>query len=240
MRPRTTRTGFTLIELLVVIAIIAILAAILFPVFARAREKARQASCASNLKQLSLSLMQYAQDYDESFPDSYVLGPGPRGYYGGWSITEYAHRLYTDDTQTVLAGIGRILDPYVKNSQVFRCPSDPLVERWIPGRWSTTYYWRHALDAYASQLNPVTMAVLRQPSEMMMLVEEGWHWGGGTPWCWDGAQKGTLDMNGAYMDGHVKVSKVPHTSPLGVANYDINWFYRNHHWHLPDNPIDTL
>ena len=67
--------GFTLIELLVVIAIIAILAAILFPVFAQAREKARQTSCLSNLKQVSLGVMMYTQDYDESFPmGSYILG----------------------------------------------------------------------------------------------------------------------------------------------------------------------
>jgi prepilin-type N-terminal cleavage/methylation domain-containing protein len=65
---RSAGSGFTLIELLVVIAIIAILAAILFPVFARARENARRASCASNLKQISLGLMQYSQDYDERFP----------------------------------------------------------------------------------------------------------------------------------------------------------------------------
>jgi prepilin-type N-terminal cleavage/methylation domain-containing protein len=62
------RTGFTLIELLVVIAIIAILAAILFPVFAQAREKARQSGCLSNLKQIGTALMMYTQDYDEAFP----------------------------------------------------------------------------------------------------------------------------------------------------------------------------
>ena len=65
------RRGFTLIELLVVIAIIAILAAILFPVFARAREKARQASCSSNQKQIALGILMYAQDYDEAFPGFY-------------------------------------------------------------------------------------------------------------------------------------------------------------------------
>src|SRR5213082_792156 len=65
---RMRRTGFTLIELLVVIAIIAILAAILFPVFAQAREKARQASCLSNLKQLGTAIMMYVQDYEESYP----------------------------------------------------------------------------------------------------------------------------------------------------------------------------
>jgi prepilin-type N-terminal cleavage/methylation domain-containing protein len=68
MRTRHRSRGFTLIELLVVIAIIAILAAILFPVFAQAREKARQASCLSNAKQMSTAVMMYAQDYDETFP----------------------------------------------------------------------------------------------------------------------------------------------------------------------------
>ena len=82
-----SRRGFTLIELLVVIAIIAILAAILFPVFAKAREKARQASCLSNVKQMCLALMQYAQDYDETLPQgqevswSGVAVPGS-GFFG--------------------------------------------------------------------------------------------------------------------------------------------------------------
>ncbi|MGD9520072.1 MAG: prepilin-type N-terminal cleavage/methylation domain-containing protein, partial [Armatimonadota bacterium] len=71
-------SGFTLIELLVVIAIIAILAAILFPVFARAREKARQASCQSNEKQLALGLLMYAQDYDEMLPPN-AISPPPIG-----------------------------------------------------------------------------------------------------------------------------------------------------------------
>jgi prepilin-type N-terminal cleavage/methylation domain-containing protein len=68
--PSRKRTGFTLIELLVVIAIIAILAAILFPVFARARENARRASCQSNLKQIGLAVYQYTQDYDEKCPSA--------------------------------------------------------------------------------------------------------------------------------------------------------------------------
>jgi prepilin-type N-terminal cleavage/methylation domain-containing protein len=84
----SVQAGFTLIELLVVIAIIAILAAILFPVFARARENARRASCQSNLKQLGLAVMQYAQDYDEYYPrhswGQAATLPGPYGWASRW------------------------------------------------------------------------------------------------------------------------------------------------------------
>jgi len=101
--PQGARIGFTLIEILVTIAIIAILAAILFPVFARARENARRASCMSNLKQIGLGIMQYTQDYDERMPSNYV-----RVGTGG-SIYKY----WPD-----------LLQPYVKSYQVFVCPSD--------------------------------------------------------------------------------------------------------------------
>ena len=96
-----TRKGFTLIELLVVIAIIAILAAILFPVFARAREKARQTSCLSNVKQICLSMMMYIQDYDEVFPAAYDYASVPTSARFWWAQAE----------------------PYVKNWQIFDCPS---------------------------------------------------------------------------------------------------------------------
>jgi prepilin-type N-terminal cleavage/methylation domain-containing protein/prepilin-type processing-associated H-X9-DG protein len=96
------RRGFTLIELLVVIAIIAILAAILFPVFAQAREKARATSCLSNLKQMGLGVFQYNQDYDEREPCGY-------GYYGGGD--GWAEQVY----------------PYVKSANVFLCPDDGSV-----------------------------------------------------------------------------------------------------------------
>ncbi len=102
---QTSRRAFTLIELLVVIAIIAILAAILFPVFARAREKARQTSCLSNQKQMALAAMQYLQDYDETFPMSVYM----------------AFRGNIPCAFTFLSAI----EPYVKNKQVYQCPSEP-------------------------------------------------------------------------------------------------------------------
>ena len=96
------KRAFTLIELLVVIAIIAILSAILFPVFAKAREKARQASCSSNLKQLGLAFTQYVQDYDECYP---LMS----GYNFQASTPNWAQEMY----------------PYVKSTGVFACPDDP-------------------------------------------------------------------------------------------------------------------
>jgi prepilin-type N-terminal cleavage/methylation domain-containing protein/prepilin-type processing-associated H-X9-DG protein len=113
MAHRNHRLAFTLIELLVVIAIIAILAAILFPVFAQAREKARQASCLSNLKQIGNATMMYVQDYDETLPyQNPSENPAPtRPLPDG--------RLYQGYTHWPL-----MLYPYIKNTQVFLCPSD--------------------------------------------------------------------------------------------------------------------
>jgi prepilin-type N-terminal cleavage/methylation domain-containing protein/prepilin-type processing-associated H-X9-DG protein len=101
------KRGFTLIELLVVIAIIAILAAILFPVFARAREAARKTACINNLKQLGTGVMMYAQDYDETMPSANfgTMASTPIGASYGWSY------------------IWAILDPYLKNQGILACPS---------------------------------------------------------------------------------------------------------------------
>ncbi len=95
--------AFTLIELLVVIAIIAILAAILFPVFARARENARRASCQSNLKQMGLGIAQYSQDYDEKMPSGRMSAANADNVGGNWQV---------------------IIQPYVKSYQLFVCPSN--------------------------------------------------------------------------------------------------------------------
>ncbi len=102
---RTFRSGFTLIELLVVIAIIAILAAILFPVFAQAREKARQTACLNNNKQIGTSLLMYAQDFDETLPGWTHIPNNPLYANYGWAM------------------IVPSMDPYLKNRQVWACPS---------------------------------------------------------------------------------------------------------------------
>jgi prepilin-type N-terminal cleavage/methylation domain-containing protein/prepilin-type processing-associated H-X9-DG protein len=107
----TTRRGFTLIELLVVIAIIAILAAILFPVFAQAREKARQTSCLSNVKQMNLGHLMYAQDFDETLAiNRECNNPGGAPCIAGRAIFGWVD----------------LIEPYVKNRQIFKCPSDPV------------------------------------------------------------------------------------------------------------------
>lgn len=103
---RTNKKAFTLIELLVVIAIISILAAILFPVFARVRENARRASCMSNLKQIGLAMMQYTQDYDEKTP-KVALAPSSQA-------SDRNPRGWAD-----------ALQPYLKNTQIYQCPSEP-------------------------------------------------------------------------------------------------------------------
>ena len=140
------RRGFTLIELLVVIAIIAILAAILFPVFARAREKARQTSCLSNLKQLGLGLMMYTQDYDEDTPFAYSGASYPGG---GWWVGTWKERLY----------------PYVKNYQIYQCPSQPLS---LP----PAGYGNYGINAYIGEtISYVNMAQVTKPAETFAIGE---------------------------------------------------------------------
>jgi prepilin-type N-terminal cleavage/methylation domain-containing protein/prepilin-type processing-associated H-X9-DG protein len=114
------RRGFTLIELLVVIAIIAILAAILFPVFAQARDRARAASCLSNLKQMGTAWMMYLQDYDERMP---AAGPP-----GTADATYNAHFCPTMKDRSGYSGwIGNVLLPYSKNAGIYSCPSNPTL-----------------------------------------------------------------------------------------------------------------
>lgn len=118
-RSRNKRSAFTLIELLVVIAIIAILAAILFPVFAQAREKARQTACLANCKQIGTAAMMYSQDWDEILPETGWDGPcsSPTPNTNGFHTV-------TDDEFSGVFSFPLAAAPYVKNWQIFTCPSD--------------------------------------------------------------------------------------------------------------------
>jgi len=180
----SSRKGFTLIELLVVIAIIAILAAILFPVFARAREKARQASCQSNLKQLMLAYIMYASDYDEHFPTDWVTAAG-----GAPWTNRYTWRA--------------MIFPYVKNLQLFTCPS-------------CTYDYAGTLAG---------QCINGEGNIPGGYGDNTIHWGGGAPnppgtrWCKDSeiAQPAELIIIGDSGPGH-QISYMPNT--LGFVRTD--------------------
>jgi prepilin-type N-terminal cleavage/methylation domain-containing protein/prepilin-type processing-associated H-X9-DG protein len=161
MLPSRARSGFTLIELLVVIAIIAILAAILFPVFAQARDKARQTSCASNMKQLANAFMMYIQDYDETFP---LRSPGP-GQENIWFTQPPDARPGNQELRRSYWIAST--HPYTKNYEVWRCPSHREVQFVDPGpEVSKTYYWSYhfngMLGAYpqAGVLSPANIPLL--------------------------------------------------------------------------------
>lgn len=140
--------GFTLIELLVVIAIIAILAAILFPVFARAREKARQSSCLSNVKQIGLGFLQYAQDYDEMWvPAAQYGNPTPPPAYLTWP---------------------GLLQPYIKNTQLHRCPSDATYG-WNGGLSNTTSVG-YGMNRLCSTLS---LGNMKAPAQLIVMGDAG-------------------------------------------------------------------
>lgn len=236
------RRGFTLIELLVVIAIIAILAAILFPVFARAREQARKTSCLSNMKQIGLAALMYAGDYDETYQESRISsslidGPGcdlPIGtYVGAPHITCFAIRLFypgTGATTRQVAGYPLRLLPYVKNVQIFRCPSDNLADRWIAGVERGSYYERHAHDVYCVGWGPkdAKQAAILRPAQLAFFVEEFWHAGGADPYAWNGANTGGKGANSTYYDGHAKYMQVNFvTGNNGIGAYDLNWWFNS-------------
>lgn len=163
---RLSRQGFTLIELLVVIAIIALLAAILFPVFARARENARKSSCSNNLKQLAVGVAQYTQDFDEAFPWAWGGVGNPAVNVCWWQI----------------------LYPYVKNTQVFSCPSDsskiaggnsftgqPAPNGYIDGRFHISYGVNYPIFANggAGTGTAFNLADMPKPAQTVLMCDVG-------------------------------------------------------------------
>ena len=162
MSIKTRKTAFTLIELLVVIAVISILAAILFPVFARARENARRASCMSNLKQMALGLMMYTQDYDDKYPhaQSVTAQLPPDGYF--W----YSGRWYWP----------QMIYPYTKNSNIFFCPSAYQTLYDSSGR-PTPYRNHYGANALiiptVTSLPSIALASVSAPSTTYLAMDMG-------------------------------------------------------------------
>jgi len=142
------RSGFTLIELLVVIAIIAILAAILFPVFAQARAKARQTACLNNMKQIGLGLMQYVQDYDETMPEAVFAPNITQPWYSNWGTAISWDQVVAPYIKMGQAGPGNVNFALVgKGAPIWQCPDDAQGHQpWITGN----------LMSYAGATSPIT------------------------------------------------------------------------------------
>jgi prepilin-type N-terminal cleavage/methylation domain-containing protein/prepilin-type processing-associated H-X9-DG protein len=147
-RSPSLHKGFTLIELLVVIAIIAILAAILFPVFAQARQKAQQTQCLSNMRQVSVAIGMYAQDWDGVLPITMDL--------------------LSNDQTTVLHSWFTELSPYITSNQIYWCPSDP--DRSDPSMWGSFEMNGMLTDG----ARPISAAA--QPSATILMAERAPHW----------------------------------------------------------------
>ncbi len=241
---RLGRAAFTLIELLIVIAIVALLAAILFPVFARARETARKSSCQSNLKQIGLAVMQYTQDNDERYPSTYITPAG-------------------------LVSWMQYVQPYAKSTQIFLCPSDttrtdlPSSANSSPGYVSPfpTSYGLNALFTTGGHPNLVGImaSAIAQPATTVLTADGISELGGnpngaankakypedwtelaggfiledyssiytfGIPATGSGARGGPLARhleltNVAFADGHVKALRIE------------KWYYSGSNWMKP-------
>lgn len=216
-RCKSNKHGFTLIELLVVIAIIAILAAILFPVFAEAREKARQTSCLSNEMQIGLASMMYADDYDETFFPWQTTDGNPLHritWDGLYAYINYPHMVY-DPTKGLLG-------PYIKNNQIQNCPSAASIPVGNPPA-DIAYGLNMALyfnTTYQATGNP-TLAQFDRPSETVLIADAASMYYNGAPVLyrsefldWPSMQSPDTEgrhlgfANVAWCDGHAKAVRV--------------------------------
>ncbi|MBI5831222.1 MAG: DUF1559 domain-containing protein [Armatimonadetes bacterium] len=188
------RRAFTLIELLVVIAIIAILAAILFPVFAKAREKARTSSCLNNEKQIGIATMQYVQDYDETYP-----GGAGMGTNGAWNPAWW-----------------EVIAPYLKSTQVYKCPSASGAPNAAGVAYPVTYGCNANIIRWSSGL---AMAAIDAPASRIVYGEKiSGDWPaypsntviGSQPWITTQSIPQHYHTDGdnyIYCDGHAKWQK---------------------------------
>ena len=216
------RNAFTLIELLVVIAIIAILAAILFPVFAQAREKARSASCLSNFKQIGTGVMMYLQDWDDNYPNNRLFT-----FPGG---AEGVSKLVTWKTAT---------HPYVKNIDVYRCPSNKHNKEPDETKGDDAYglpvfprsyaYNGSALWSAATTKEIIPLASVPEPARYLMLIESNAGYSDYGIWGFaDSGPNGASffvhsnkQMQALFFDGHAKTTRFSQT--LGTSDDDQQW-----------------
>jgi len=213
-----TRRGFTLIELLVVIAIIAILAAILFPVFAKAREKARQSSCSSNVKQMALGMLQYAQDYDETFP--------PSGNGSQTTPVIPGDTIFNNNAGTYYHSWASLIYPYIKNTQIYRCPSSSYnnygVAYGLP--YNCVNSAGTLVGLFVNNTTGPRLGQMLAPAQTMMISEKGG--GGGYQYIMNGQYYACRadhneGINLGYFDGHVKWLKA------SVSDMGAPWPARN-------------
>ncbi len=221
------RRGFTLIELLVVIAIIAILAAILFPVFAKAREKARTSSCQSNMKQIGVAFAQYTQDYDEMLP----LCRTCTGF------------ISPVDGSNVTLTWRFSIQPYMKSIQVFHCPSNNTNQKVDGGILNDYGYPTDGNDgntgfSYGTGTGVVGLAKIQFPAETAQCIEK--RDGGPDIASWNARYSGFYGHNGManflYCDGHVKIMKWPKVlTPKSAFRFDL----ADHAVHSTGFPADA-
>lgn len=236
MMLRTTKyrvVGFTLIELLVVIAIIAILAAILFPVFARARDRANQTTCLSNIKQIGLAFQVYASDWGGLFPPQDTDAAGTLGYFNwtyGWNNWTAAPMFKASIEYLVYA-----LNPYIGGYQIWFCPNDVwqdlgtepfgTLARTTAGEISYSYavQWSTWLDnppsmhdpACPAQINEPLDSISSNPSEQLLMTDNGFADSPG-PTLANYQFAHNQGTNAVYLDGHATFlpgARYAHTHP---------------------------